>query len=169
MHVAAARNDVPMLRMLVTHGASVNAHEGADAGGRTPLHVAVELNAAAAVEFLVQSGADVDAADSARGFTPLHVAGRLLRNDIAHALLAHGCDPSKRDLSGMTAVQWAERIGNKRFVDLASGSLRLRLLCEGQALSRLELRRRSATLYCCCCAGSAADAAGAAAAAGGWC
>src|SRR5688572_8074949 len=62
-----------------------------DAQGRTALHHAAEGNLAA-VEVLVERGADLDARDKS-GRTPLFVAVRANRYEIARYLLDRGADP----------------------------------------------------------------------------
>lgn len=62
----------------------------------------------AKVQTLLQDNPDlVNRKEDRRGFTPLHVAARAGRKDIAEYLLAHGADVNARDNSACTPLSWA--------------------------------------------------------------
>jgi ankyrin repeat protein len=63
LHAAAHRGDTEAIRRLATNQQALQAR---DAHGRTPLHVATFARQAAAVEALVQAGADTGAFESGR-------------------------------------------------------------------------------------------------------
>ena len=67
LHLASQWNDVAIMRLLLHHGAGVQAEA---AGGLTPLHLAVSGKQQAAVEFLLLNGANVHA-ENMNGMTPL--------------------------------------------------------------------------------------------------
>ncbi len=71
--------------------------------GQTPLHLAVILGEKHMVEYLLQSGASVNAKDSS-GATPLHEAIRYGNVDIVKTLLAAGSDVNARDSLGKTPL-----------------------------------------------------------------
>lgn len=86
--------DATAVRFLLDRGESL-ASLGADLGLRgAAFHGHWRL-----CEFLIERGADVDAADEATGETPLHCAlsspHRLSRDVAVAALLAHGADPNR--------------------------------------------------------------------------
>lgn len=70
LHSAAAGSWVEIVRMLVTHGASVNARQADDF---TPLHSAAQNGSLEIIQILVDAGAEVNARDS-EGKTPLSFA-----------------------------------------------------------------------------------------------
>jgi ankyrin repeat protein len=86
---AAREGDLDSAKLLVAAGANVN---DADAWGISTTVLAAHSGYTEFVEFLLQNGADPNAA--AAGFTALHEA--ILRRDekMATALLAHGADPN---------------------------------------------------------------------------
>ena len=70
------------------------------------LHYAALNDAPAAVEHLLESGADVDA-ESKWGQTPLHFAALNGALDVAELLLAHGADVNAEDEEGLTPLHYA--------------------------------------------------------------
>lgn len=112
-------DDIEMMELLLEYGADINAtvtdcgdesnHEYDENGwnsiyansdhpcGNTPLIYAVRLNNADIVEFLIDNGADVNAANAC-GFTPILMCADLRLDDnggpeIARILLNEGADP----------------------------------------------------------------------------
>lgn len=92
---AARHGDVESARLLLAAGADVN---DAAADGISVLVLATHSGHAALVDFLLERGADVTAAEV--GYTALHAA--VLRGDLGmiEALLAHGADPNARLTKG---------------------------------------------------------------------
>ncbi|HTF90079.1 MAG TPA: CPXCG motif-containing cysteine-rich protein [Planctomycetota bacterium] len=142
LHHAAARGDLAMLGLLIERGASL---EQADDSGSTALGWATDEQCDAAVDLLLAQGARAGAVDlAARGKTaelaraldeapwmlgqrttqgtPLHAAVRRGRDGAARLLLARGADPSERDEEGLTALELAQRSGQRNLVDLIEHS-----------------------------------------------
>jgi ankyrin repeat protein len=86
---AARVGDLPSARLLVAAGAHVN---DADAWGVSALVMAAHAGHDPLVEFLLERGADPNAA--AAGFTALHAAVMRRSEPMARALLARGADPN---------------------------------------------------------------------------
>ncbi|KAL7940162.1 hypothetical protein V8C42DRAFT_338363 [Trichoderma barbatum] len=84
LRIAVANGHVSMVRLLIKHGADVNAPVGEL--GRTSLHDAVAENDANMVELLLDNGADVSAVDGS-GMTALQIAASLGHVDAAGVLL----------------------------------------------------------------------------------
>ena len=85
MHIAAYSNYVEMARVLLTHGATMNAQ---DENGETPLHHAVHALNQDMAEVLLAHGADPN--PEGMGGTPLDVALRKGNASMAELLRRHG-------------------------------------------------------------------------------
>ena len=86
---AARVSDLESAKLLVAAGADVN---DADAWGVSATTLAAHAGFEDVVEFLLDKGADPNAA--AAGFTPLHAAVMHRNEKMVAALLAHGADPN---------------------------------------------------------------------------
>lgn len=144
--LAARRNQVPMIALLVKNGAKVNdprkpplhwagkpeaaqALLDADADvnlpnlkGQTVLHRPAGWWApkGATIKLLIESNADVNAADDA-GVTPLHVAVLYRDLDAVKQLTAAGAKLDRKDKEGNTPLSLAEAAG-KDFVKVLADS-----------------------------------------------
>ena len=76
---------------------------------RTPLHRAASRNALRCVKFLLDRGADPNAA-SVVGDRPLHLASLV---ETVELLIAGGADPHAEDISGVSPFDWAVREQNQ--------------------------------------------------------
>ncbi|XP_074875241.1 uncharacterized protein LOC142026232 isoform X2 [Buteo buteo] len=107
---------------------------GANADGISALHQACIDENMEVVQFLVESGADVNQADN-EGWTPLHVAASCGYRHIAQYLLEHGADVAAVTSDGELPLEVAEDEG-----------LEALLRAEGWTWRRPSGRRRSG---CC--------------------
>jgi ankyrin repeat protein len=123
--------DLASARMLVNAGADVN---DADARGVSTTVLAAHSGFAELAEFLLDEGADPNAAGA--GFSALHVAIMHRDEDLGRVLLAHGADPNARitnwtptrrasadwsfhpSLVGATPFWLAARLTQPRFMQL---------------------------------------------------
>jgi len=99
---AASTNDMPMLRVLLSHGADVNV--GNSQG--TPLILAIMANDSMAVKLLLSQGADPNAnpnPGSVFGRTPLMIAAERDDCETVELLLAAGADWRVRNQSHQSA------------------------------------------------------------------
>ena len=100
LHSASTNaRDPAVITALVEGGADIHARDGF---GKTPLHAAAENTTTAAVQALVQAGADIDAPQrepgrySRGGPTPLHSAASNPNPEVAATLLEAGADVGAR-------------------------------------------------------------------------
>ena len=111
LHLAAAASHEITVAMLLKHGAAVDAR---DVMARTPLLMAMDADEEAAlpcVRRLVDSGADVNAAD-ADGATALMAAATDGREQLVNVLLDAGADTAIRDSRQRTASMLARSSGH---------------------------------------------------------
>lgn len=93
LHRAAAAGNLETIISLVEGGTDVNAPSFLD--GVTALHLSARHGAFKASEFLILSGADVNAREKASE-TPLHWAAARGHADVARLLLQSGASPGSR-------------------------------------------------------------------------
>lgn len=105
--LAAYHGQLEVAEELLGHGAHPDT---ANARGQTPIAGAAFKDDAAMVELLLEHGAAVDAAGP-DGQTPLILAAMYDRVDIVDLLLSHGADPEMKDVQGLTARDYAARMG----------------------------------------------------------
>jgi uncharacterized protein len=132
--VAAAAADVPVMRLLLAAGADPKMPMNdattplilAAGWGRTPGETRVtEESALEAVKFLLDLGADVNAAND-DGNTPLHGAASLGLDTVARFLIDKGADVNARNADGRTPVGVAEEndpayLGTAKLIRAAGG------------------------------------------------
>jgi hypothetical protein len=106
LHIAAARGDVAMLERGLAAGVPIDLL-GRD--GLSPLHWAVDADARATLNALVDHGAAIDV-PSDEGATPLMLAAQSGRLGV-ELLLAHGADANAADQRGFTALHRAAEGG----------------------------------------------------------
>ncbi len=113
---AAAARDLNKLKSLLKDNPSLISSREPE-NGYTPLHtVVVRGGVTAVVEFLLASGADINAKDSS-GLTPLFYAVSLGDEGVAELLLAHNADIDARDNLGGTALHSVAMTGTRRMVE----------------------------------------------------
>jgi ankyrin repeat protein len=133
---AAADNDIPRVRELVSQGRNVNeVDENARTGlhaaaingnlaiaailikagakldipdnlGNVPTHYAAERNQIETLRLLLDAGAAVDPQNK-NGMTPLMLGASKGEIDVVRLLLARGANPNKSDFTGRDALGWA--------------------------------------------------------------
>ncbi len=106
IHIVVRRRDMTYLRFILGRGGNINLE---DAGGNTPLMLAVEAGWPDGVALLVQLRANVNHANRG-GETPLIRAVQRRDIGLVRMLLDAKADPDQADrLAGMTARDYAAR------------------------------------------------------------
>ncbi|SDM36754.1 hypothetical protein SAMN05428957_10540 [Oryzisolibacter propanilivorax] len=120
--MAALRGRMDIARALITRGADVNQE------GWAPLHYAASSTADSATDMtalLLEHHAYIDAT-SPNGTTPLMMAVRYGKSDVALQLVRAGADPAVRNERGLGALEFARQAGRDDMVDLITQALRRR-------------------------------------------
>ena len=121
LHEAADGQQASAARVLLEHGAAVDAR---DAAGDTPLHLAARRGAAPVIEVLLRAKASPNGAD-ARGGTPLMLAVAADGKAAVELLLQHGADVQSRNAQGLSALDLADRAGPAPIAKEIAGLLQL--------------------------------------------
>ena len=108
LHSAAAKGRLEIVRILLGHGAYVNAVEVTH--NYTPLHEASSGGHIDVVRVLIENEADVHARDQSQS-TPLHVASSKNNAETAQLLIRLGADVDARDQSQSTPLHVASSEG----------------------------------------------------------
>lgn len=103
LHYAASGGHIDVAKILIAHGADVNAE---DEAGFRPVRGASKFGHEQVVELLVANGAEVNVHDF-NGDTPLHYAVHNGHTSIVKLLLAEGADVNARNNSGETPLHEA--------------------------------------------------------------
>ncbi|XP_008546906.1 putative ankyrin repeat protein RF_0381 [Microplitis demolitor] len=121
LQVAAIANSLEMVKLLVDHGADVNAHCKNRGDGYSALHYAAMNNNSAMIEFLLSKGARVDI-KSNNEKTILHFAIGTKDKDIVKRLLDAGADVNIKSntnyFDGITPLLEAVRLNLKEIVSM---------------------------------------------------
>jgi ankyrin len=92
--------------------------EGEESNGVTRLYHAAGNNWCAAVEWLVEQGANVHLGQPSDGFTPLQIAASQGHSDAAVLLLDAGARADDRDQHGQTALHFASAGNHPKMLKL---------------------------------------------------
>lgn len=117
LHDAAAKNDLPTMKRLLSAGAKVNVTadhitDGIFIQGMTPLHFAALNGHAEAIKLLVEHGANVNAA-GLNDATPIQQIDYAKHKEIVDLMLSLGADINGIDDDGRTALHNACSAGYK--------------------------------------------------------
>ena len=153
LHLAALRNDINTLNMLISAGANVNARNRGDVHTQvTPLHMAARCGHTEIVRLLLQAGARINAGKSEEpGFTPLLLALWENHPDTAELLITHGADIASGDyLSHYTPLYLAVQCGYFNIVKLLleKGATNIDSAdCEGDTALHIAARNNNASIF----------------------
>lgn len=115
LHTAAAKGNIDAIHRLSGEGNDMNA---VNEEGVTPLIRAVNLNQKQSVIALLDDGADINAADTTAGNTPLHHAILQGSTQLIRILLERNAQQSIPNKEGKTALDLARNAANKEILRL---------------------------------------------------
>ena len=113
LHLAAARNNVRALKILVSPD-TVNSEDNQK---YTALHLAAQKGYIAALHILLNNGAQLEALDSSDR-TPLHHAINMRRFTAVEYLISRGALINTQDKDGFTPLHYAAFLGDLRKYEL---------------------------------------------------
>ncbi len=122
LHLAAFFGHAEAVRLLVTHGAEVDAHGSGWMTG-TALHSAVSGRRVDVVRLLLEAGADPNARQ-AGGWTPSHAAARNGDSGSIALLLAAGSDAAALNDEGTSVLEMARQSGDDEATAMIEAGLR---------------------------------------------
>jgi len=108
------RASVELVELLMKYG--VDIHE-LNEDGLSALDVAIKFKNNATVDFVIKQGIDVNETQRRSGINPLMLASCFSDTSIIETLLNNGADINKVDRSGMSAKDYAKRLGQKKVVE----------------------------------------------------
>lgn len=114
LHLAAKSGDLGLARLLLQHGAKVDAKASNE---MSAIHLAASFGHAAVAELLIENGADVDT-KGGDGSTPLRWAAYGGHLAVATLLLHEGASVNARDENGDTPLHAAAGRGRDAMVEL---------------------------------------------------
>ena len=119
LHYAAIKGKAEMIPLLVSSGAKIDAKTIESHRKQTPLHIAssASKDPSDTVKELLLAGADKEARESARNFTPLLEAAWHCNEACMARLLDSGVDVNASDSFGETSLHYAARNGHLGIVN----------------------------------------------------
>lgn len=116
IHSACDGGNLEIIKFLMEKG--VDTINSKDNDGKTPLHLACfgpHGVGTENIEFLIESGADVDAQDNG-GMTPLLMACRYCPLDYIQLLLSRGANATMKTVEGTSALEMASERNDKEVI-----------------------------------------------------
>jgi len=97
----ATSKNAEIVELLITHGADI---QGANCGGNSPIHAAINSEALNAAELLLKHGADINDQNNMFKRTPLQGAALYGKTQAVKWLVEHGADVNRPDSQGVVAI-----------------------------------------------------------------
>lgn len=96
IHIAAKKDHVDIMRLLLRLGANLEAREGL--GGKTALHIAIESNCMSVLNFILEECRPCFDTRNYAGITAYQLAA-CINKQLANRLVQFGADPKYKDES----------------------------------------------------------------------
>ena len=91
-----------------------------DEDGLSAIDIAIKFKREDILDFCIAQGMDVNETHRPSGITPLLLAACFNNTDIAEKLLKYGADINAHDKNGMSAKDYAKKLGQKKMVAFLS-------------------------------------------------
>jgi uncharacterized protein len=118
--MAALKGHLDIAKKLIARGADVNKT------GWTPLHYAATNGHLDMIRMLLENHAYIDA-ESPNGTTPLMMASQYGSGPAVKLLLEEGADPTLKNKLGLSAIDFAYRVGRKESAEEIASAIRAKL------------------------------------------
>jgi ankyrin repeat protein len=112
LHEACRSGDLECMRLLLEHGADVDAR---DVDHYTPSHLASRLGRMEALRLLLQYNSDVNAKGRS-DLTALHIASRIGLTEVAQVLLEHGANVNAQTRHILWTPLWGAALNRRHDV-----------------------------------------------------
>jgi ankyrin repeat protein len=116
MFCAVFRNNIDILKLLISHGGRLDHTYNADK--ISLLHSAVHRGHIDAMRVLIENGVDINAHNNNRNNTPIMEAIKERNITATRLLIEAGADLTIKNKDGHTSLQYARWIGNKEIYEL---------------------------------------------------
>ncbi len=103
-----------LIRFLLDNGADLFA---TDDEGVSALDMAIKFKRKDVVKLCLEQGFDIRSTTRKSGILPIQLAACFNDTEMVDLLLEYGCDINAVDNTGMTAKDYAKRLGQKQMVD----------------------------------------------------
>jgi len=111
----AIRKDasIELIEVLLEYGCDIRQ---IDEDGLSSIDIAIKFKREDIIEFCVDKGMDVNETHRPSGITPIVLASCFNNTSIVTLLLKHGAEINAKDRNGMSAKDYAKKLGQKKMV-----------------------------------------------------
>ena len=104
---------IEFIEVLLEHGLNIT---DTDDDGLSAIDIAIKFKREDVVNFCIEKGMDVNATTRKSGITPIVLASCFNNIDMVKLLLKHGADINTQDSNGMSAKDYAKKLGQKKMI-----------------------------------------------------
>ncbi|RUM74670.1 MAG: ankyrin repeat domain-containing protein [Sulfurovum sp.] len=105
---------IEALEILLEHGVDIRE---IDPDGLSALDVAIKFKREDVIKLCIDKGIDINETHRQSGITPIILASCFNNTSIVELLLSHGADINAQDSGGMSAKDYAKKLGQKKMLE----------------------------------------------------